>query len=218
MSRETQSWKLLYRVPWSVLTWFLHELCIFLPLFIIGLVLVPIAYLFGTERDQFQNLHFKLRKLMWLWDNDEDGIDGHTWWADQNVGKSQWGLVWSWYLRNPVNNLKYIPYFNPIITNPLHNQYIGTAMDNLLEDTNPRAENQWFYCWKFPHWGFYYYNYDFSKNTYTKFFIGWRIRPQDDIAFDENDGRWAHNDPRWINYKNKTVGFAGQFRMRTKLS
>lgn len=90
--------------------------------------------------------------LTWLWGNEEDGVTGPVWWQQRTgvhgaypmVGM-YWHKAWSAYrwsaLRNPSNNLRFIPIINPVIaparirswewtrTKPLHRaQYAGPVL------------------------------------------------------------------------------------------
>src|SRR5690606_23980281 len=59
--------------------------------------------------------------LTWLWGNEEDGVNGPMWWAERTraYDGGRLRLAWSAYrwsaLRNPVNNLRFVPGINPVI-------------------------------------------------------------------------------------------------------
>lgn len=65
-------------------------------------------------------LQFKAR-WMWLWCNDEDGIDGlrgndpaQNWWDDKTRGMSVRGRIFKWAaIRNPCANVRFVPILNP---------------------------------------------------------------------------------------------------------
>lgn len=111
----------------AILGWII-AIIIRLPLFILGLVLVPIGLLFKVEdsakakRFTEHNTdrywwHVGLPKWLWLWSNDRDGARGDKrgWWdANTTVGEnadSFAAMFWWLAIRNPVNNMRFHPWF-----------------------------------------------------------------------------------------------------------
>lgn len=98
-----------------------------LPLFLLGLILVPIGLMFPiedrksirpfSEHNTHRNWwHVGLPKWLWLWSNDRDGAKGDKrgWWdlncptGNSDDFKSR--FVWM-AIRNPVNNMRFTPGF-----------------------------------------------------------------------------------------------------------
>lgn len=120
--------KLALLVLWAAISTLLRYVLIDFPLFVIGLPLVAIAAFFtetvphSTYYDRTL-LQFKWR-WMWLYNNQEDGVDGlrggdpnQSWWANQTYGWRNWERVFVWSgLRNSVNNLRFVPVLSPLFT------------------------------------------------------------------------------------------------------
>lgn len=98
------------RVAWCLAFALLHETVFYLTLFPLGLILTPVAILFGREvvspiTDQSI---LTAPRFLWLWGNDEDGFDP-PWYANANPSWSRWRRMWVWAAwRNPVNNLRFV--------------------------------------------------------------------------------------------------------------
>jgi len=116
----------LFDLIYMVVSWMVLVL-IRLPLILIGLVVTPIALrdrkisMKGAQKfTQFHKddiwFHIGLPKWAWLWSNDRDGAmgDKRGWWHNEVNRKSQ--NMWPMYkwlaLRNPVNNLGFLPFFS----------------------------------------------------------------------------------------------------------
>lgn len=96
--------RLIYLIPWMILSVLAVETFVWLPLYLIGLMVVPFA--------KVQDNHFTNPIIDALWGNFEDGVTC--------IGFSKM----EWYLRNPVTNLRRWPI---ISTRPcLGTQYIGS--------------------------------------------------------------------------------------------
>ena len=81
--------------------WVVVFFCIRLPLMAIGVVFFPLMYVTRKRDDS-------LRKIFWLWDNEEDGIYGAPFWIKRNDGKYNFKTAYTWSaLRNPVNNMRF---------------------------------------------------------------------------------------------------------------
>lgn len=96
-------------------------------LMLIGVLVIPVAIL--TAKDG------KFRWLFFIWDNYEDGFDGdRLGWYSNHLGRKPtlWDAYWWSAFRNPVYNLKYVPFFYRIVNganvtyfkgNSYHKQY-----------------------------------------------------------------------------------------------
>ena len=107
-------WRMILAIP----CWIAYQVFIFIPLMLLGWIVVPIATALkayridvkmvgdnkstGTPKKIF---HFTW-KAMFIWDNVEDGIYNDTYWKAPNVFLQI--VYWS-CLRNPVNNLRVAP-------------------------------------------------------------------------------------------------------------
>lgn len=79
-----------------------------IPLFLIGLPICGLLSI-GIKPLPYGPTHWKAGKWSWLWDNDEDGVLPPWYVAiHSNWTYSRIAFVWS-ALRNPVNNLRYVP-------------------------------------------------------------------------------------------------------------
>lgn len=82
-----------------------------IPLFILGLILIPIALWCDAAHTVDSLIHFTW-KWMWLWDNAEDGICP-VWYerAHPTWGPIRLAFTWS-AIRNSVNNLQRVKWLN----------------------------------------------------------------------------------------------------------
>jgi hypothetical protein len=88
-----------------ILFWVLTELFIFLPIYLLGLILVPFLAHFthwelGVSRSIPPRRIWTWRQWAWLWGNDDDGI------CPMEMRPTVLNAV-KWYIRNPVENLRY---------------------------------------------------------------------------------------------------------------
>jgi hypothetical protein len=173
---------------------------------IIGWILVPIAATFkaykkvhepdgwGVPKDKY---HFTWM-LLWPWDNWEDGI------ADISLDQEDslwWRIVYWSCIRNPVNNLRLVPFLSVKIKPEKVNwvgsygngNFINTPAETRSYDTKTK---QWFFCWH----GFY-SNFYWQFNLFgqlMRFWIGWKILPKDVYGVEP--------------YRKSGAGFAMQFK------
>lgn len=103
----TSKWNLCWVLPWMLSTWGAVELLVFLPLFLAGLIVFPIAEawipIVVTNSRVWDRaiLAFKWRWVdIWL-GNDEDGLRGAA------GGKTFDAYLW--FIRNPVSNMRFWP-------------------------------------------------------------------------------------------------------------
>lgn len=135
--------------------------------------------------------------LTWLWGNEEDGVVGPTWWRQRmRVGT---GYPWSWWreswsayrwsaLRNPSNNMRFIPGINPVI----RPEAIRFREGHL---------GRWAYVyvtWQGPYSGI--RAHISIGSTTFRFWWGWKLKPEDAQGVPADDMR----APR--------CGFATQFK------
>jgi hypothetical protein len=171
----------------SLILWPLY-LCLFLPLAIIGAVILAPLSLFRMHSyrpSRFEAFRGPLGEdkvaawwggwLTWLWGNEEDGVNGPLWWRNRTgVLPSVSGVAlaqrlaraWSTYRwsahRNPVNNLRFLPVVCPTI-NP----------------TRIRSK-QWdngFFCWQGVYAGV--MHFPVIRGRVFRFWLGWKLKPED---------------------------------------
>lgn len=170
-------WRLIYAIPSWILFIIFRTIMI-----LIGWIVVPTAALFRAyyrtydqhKADKNENpyvYHFSW-KLMWLWDNDEDGIANDMYYKAPNLFLQI--IYWS-CIRNPANNLRYVPLFGAKLS-PEKIRYIGTfGSDKKSAAAYDIKHPLWFFCWD----GFYsniYILFNMGSVLY-KFRIGWKIYP-----------------------------------------
>lgn len=115
--------------------------------------------------------------LTWLWGNEEDGVTGPIWWAVRHRDWPMWRIAYVWSaLRNPVNNLRFVPGINPVIDPKRIQWHTGGGRTWLVE-----------YTWQgvysgllivFP-----------SRGGTFRFWWGWKLRPVDVQGVSDNDMR-----------------------------
>lgn len=157
------------------------RLLINLPLWLLGLVLIPWQSASTEIRPSKyypgrQLLQFKAR-WMWIFGNEEDGIDGlrggdedQYWWAEQTHGDSDRVRIFKWAAqRNPINNLRYVPLLSPLF----HPDRIEVAGG---------------YIWQGPYARLVL---DIGSQRYS---IGWKFRPEDQHGIAATDTRLPRCD------------------------
>lgn len=205
----------------GVPVWLLY-LALMTPLITIGVPLIAVLALYMQLRFKYTGhtrTHGKLRfpapfgvRLFYLWDNDEDGVDGDPWLESGDVEKnpewfeatSSWSLwrkifVWSAW-RNSVGNARRLPFFGLDMADPKGKvvtvpPFVWTTREILkLKDrgvSSPPAFPVWWkeYRKTGPYLARYGYRFElrFPWSTQRFFWIGWRIAQQDapntDIGF-----------------------------------
>lgn len=177
------------RLPVSIATWALY-LAVFVPLALLGLILVPILAAARQYEDAYSP-KFHRTVLQWkprwafLWGNLEDGIDGlrggdiaQTWWYEKTAGASDWWRIVRWAaVRNPVGNIRFVPYLHPTIQ-PRRIRFIGDAQEP------QRGEAGWFYIWHGIYSGLR------IQTRERRFWLGWKLRPQDRNGVSTDDPRF----------------------------
>jgi hypothetical protein len=130
--------------------------------------------------------------LTWVWGNEEDGVTGPVWWEQRT--KAEHGYVeraWSAYRwsahRNPVNNLRFIPWVNPVIE-PARIRFSQRAL----------GYSDWTFTWQGPYAGL--LGFIMVRRRTFRFWLGWKLKPDDRRGVPDTDMR----KPR--------CGFAIQFK------
>lgn len=182
--------RLIYAIP----TWLIFIFGVQLPLILLGWILIPIAALCkaykaeGTTPDTIvnglpdPNYHFTW-PFMYIWDNVEDGIANNNYSGYTNM----FMRIVSWSAnRNPVNNLRVVPYLTCMI-DPKRVGFCGSLgnSDDYFRDmiwqNRVRLYDthipQWFFCWQgvYTDW---YWQFNFRGGLY-RFWIGFKIYPTD---------------------------------------
>lgn len=175
-------------------------------LIIIGWVVVPIGaafklYDWQIGKDGAGNPRWEAHftpKWLWLWSNDEDGIANDTYVKFKSEFLQI--LYWSCW-RNPVNNLRYVPYLSVKI-NPLHVRYWGSfgSHPGVADLYDKNDLSFWYYCWHGVYSNFR-IHFKFIKWRF-RFWIGWKVFPGDVHGVSE--------------YRKKSAGFAIQFKRVAK--
>lgn len=151
--------------------------------------------------------------LTWLWGNEEDGVTGPTWW-EQRTGVYLWPedvpkwrqclkMAWSAYrwsaLRNPSNNMRFIPGINPVIRPEAVRswEWLASWAGPSLDVRLPRLDYavltwQGMYSGIRCHIAF--------RGEIYRFWWGWKLKPTDASGVPPDDMR----APR--------CGFATQFK------
>lgn len=160
----------------------------------LGWVVVPIAVMCRAHQtfvttsiygEQVEKTHFTWR-LMWLWDNNEDGCGAGRQYRD--MGSLGWQIIYWSCLRNPVNNLRFVPILSCDIS-PNRVRFIGYFGEWLGETYSavlhapPSVREydtkvpQWFICWH----GFYmcWYWQFVWRGQLRRLWLGWKIKPTD---------------------------------------
>lgn len=142
------------------------EIFIFLPPYLVGLVVFPVAYHFAALKIEpsFINkgqyiLTFRNRVLNEWPGNREDGLLP-GWWQ-----KERSGSAYGWFLRNPVSNMRFWPYISTLPSPDT--KWIGTL------DRVPDKETGWFIAWHGIYAGWLW-----QTKTFECWF-GWKVNPID---------------------------------------
>jgi len=175
----------------SLPTWAIR-LAVFLPLAVIGIPLVYVLAHAGwceprlSKRFERTTLQWRTPWLLGLWSNEEDGIDGlrggdpnQDWWAEKTKNLSPQMRIWKWAaLRNPVDNLRFVPILNPRIE-PSKVHFVG------LDHEPAEGEGGWYFAWQ----GL--YSCIRYETKQFRIWLGWKIKPEDRLGL-------ALDDPRAI--------------------
>ena len=172
---------IILRALWLIISFLFVEIVVFLPLYLLGLIVFPVAYHFAgikvTEsrinRGQYI-LAFRNRVLNEWLGNHEDGILPGWWQKERN------GSAYGWFLRNPVSNMRFWPYISTLPSPDT--KWIGTL------DRVPVLETGWFIAWHGVYAGWLWQTKKFGC------WFGWKVNPIDrrigTISKVENDYRY----------------------------
>lgn len=177
------------RILLSIPFW-LARLAILLFFAVLGLPIVFVlawqAWCWPTVSKRFNRTVLQFPRIAWLWNNQEDGVDGlrggdpaQQWWADKTAGWSPIRRIFVWSaLRNPVDSLRWVPLLNPIIFVP-GVSFIG------MDHEPAKGENGWYFAWlagtpysciRVERWGF-------------RFWLGTKLHPEDRNGLQPGDPR-----------------------------
>jgi len=192
--------------------WLLY-FAIMLPLQLIGFPLVAVLALYMQLRFKYWGhtrfhgmLHFPAPfglRLFYLWDNDEDGVDGDPWfnagdaeknpdWFEATIGWSVWRKVFVWSAwRNSVGNARRVPFLGMDMRDPKDTVVylpaliaVQPAQDGLALWKEYRklgpylARYGWRFELRFP-WPVGFTDLFPINGEIRYFWIGWRIAQQD---------------------------------------
>lgn len=143
----------------SLPLWAVHTILL-IPLYLLGWVMIPLAaacgayYLDDPNNNKPKDgpiYHFTW-KIMYLWDNFEDGIANKNYWVAPNMFLQI--VYWS-AIRNPTNNLRTTPFFSVMIK-ASKVRFIGSFGSSshyrpIIKKRQPPGKLLW-YDQKIPHW------------------------------------------------------------------
>lgn len=191
--------RLLYAIP----SWILF-LIIRTILILVGYIVVPIGVLtrnYETRASKYYTRIIRAFKspLLWLWGNEEEGIGyygGKGWSLERRI-------LYSECVRNPVNNLRYVPLLSvKIDVNRVG--YIGNLklIDESLDELRKYDDDAYdFLCFT---WCGFYSNIRYQGKIFGKrrrIWIGWKIYPEDIYGVSPTSHRYV------------SAGFATQFKV-----
>lgn len=200
------------RILFGFITYILFTLLISIPTIILGWILIPPMALFNkyttkTETSIINGRHILnwKYKFMYIWSNQEDGIMG----AEEYKDKSNFIRIVYWSaLRNPSNNLRFIPYLSVKIE-PTKVKYIGTKpirqATTITDISMPeiyKYDDDRFTFISFT-WQGLYSNFRWQFKMFDRvwrFWLGWKIYPHDQLGISTS------------NYRYHGAGFATQFK------
>ena len=189
------------RVPVFFALWALAALVRF-PLAVLGFVVVPVALRFSeTVYGPLGDEHERLPRWAWLWDNDEDGIDGPPWYRNGYALKhpvaKHFPRFWWLAVRNPVNNLRFVRPFMMVVDSRKVD-YIGDRFRSFsIHTARTHRRAIWFLAWQGWRAGFWLIR-PRDDGTHLRIRIGWKVTPWD--SYEPVEGR--------------TVGVGFQFMLR----
>lgn len=159
--------KVALRFIWMLIFFLLVEVCIFLPLYILGVLLFPVFNRYAAKAIIESNiwhgwgvLAFRAPWLNEWLGNREDGLNP-TWWQKRG------GTNYTWFLRNPVTNMRFWKIISTV-PRPEDVGWVGSLDHKPADD-----EHGWFFCWEGLYAGIYY-----QGRKYGCWF-GWKTIPDD---------------------------------------
>ena len=158
-------WNLLWVLPWMVVSVLAVEFLVWLPIFLVGLVLFwPLLWLCPiVPKESTINMGQPVLAFKWawaneLWGNHEDGLNP-DWWAAKG------GTPWTWYLRNPVCNARFWPIISTLPSPGT--RFIGS------DQIAPGCR---FIAWAGPYAGFRW------EGKVWGVWFGWKVSPADQLG------------------------------------
>ena len=163
-------------ILWGLISWATVELTVFVPVYILAMLLLPALFkwspiVLGESR---VNMGQTIEVFKWGWaqalfGNWEDGLSP-VWWTTQcGEIRPTWNTRWTWFLRNPVDNMKWWPIISTI-PNPSRVRFIGTPC--IPPDGVPGC----FLCWQGGYVGF-----RWQCATWG-IWAGWATSPSDSLG------------------------------------
>lgn len=113
--------------------------------------------------------------LTWIWGNEEDGVAGADWYIREKAlaGWAVWRIAYVWSAwRNSANNLRFVPFINPVIE-PKRVRFVGGT--------------HWSFTWQGLYAGLTLY--PVIRGRVFRFWIGWKLKPGDTIGVPDDDVR-----------------------------
>lgn len=117
--------------------------------------------------------------LTWLWSNEEDGLFPFWWVFERHPTWHASRLAYVWAaLRNPSNNLRFVPFINPVIDPPrVRFRYFLAG----------KKRGRITFTWQGPYAGLM-WNPTFGGRMY-RFWLGWKLKPEDMKGVADDDMR-----------------------------
>lgn len=199
--------RLIYFIPTYVLFLLLRTILI-----TIGFVLVPLMAAFSryTTTTSISKVNSReilvwKHKFMWLWGNDEDGLIGASEFRDSSI----FVRIVYWNFRNPVNNLRFVPFLSLKI-DPAKIKYVAYGLkpyDNTSFPLGQIPELYYYdrddYTFVTLIWQGLYSNFRIQFKMFGRnwrFWIGWKIQIHDIYGIPETS------------YRYHSAGFASQLK------
>jgi hypothetical protein len=132
--------------------------------------------------------------LTWPWGNEEDGVTGPPWWRVRmglpvTVNGPWWREALSAYrwgaLRNPSNNLRFVPLINPRI-DPERIDWRTDEYDYANDYARPQLVF-WAFTWQGLYAGFRAHIY--FRGSLYRLWLGWKLKPEDAQGVPPDDMR-----------------------------
>ena len=146
---------------WGLVTWLAVEVCIFMPLYLVGLPVAYAAQLWAPKVLAPSRLY------------PDRTITGYQWaWLDAWIGNWEDGIApegytaLAWFMRNPVCNLRFAPVISTLPS--LHTLYVGN-----VATIPPDGSPGWFLAWAGGYVGFRW------QCSSWGVWLGWKINPAD---------------------------------------
>jgi hypothetical protein len=139
----------------------------------------------------FNRTVLQFPRWAWLWNNQEDGVDGlrggdsaQAWWKDRTSNWSDRKRVYVWSaFRNPVDSLRLVPLLNPNL-DPARVRFVG------MDHEPAKGEAGWYFAW-------------LAGTPYSclrvercgfRFWLGWKFHPDDSKGLAPGDARATRCD------------------------